>query len=327
MISYILKRAITMVFTIVIVSMVSFAIIQLPPGDYVTKLMAQIAGTGANIDPRLEAEMRMQYGLDQPMYVQYFKWVGNLFQGEFGFSYLYDEDAGRIIRDRLPVTLIISVTTLLFVWFIAVPVGIYSAMKKYSPGDYSVSFLTFLGMSIPDFLLAIMVMFFMYRYFGQSVTGLFSPEYDSAPWSFSRVLDLMKHLWVPVLIAGANNVASLIRIMRSNLLDELNKPYVETARAKGLSEARLLWKYPVRHAINPLVSTIGWVLPGLIASEVLVANVLNLPTTGPVFLQALQGQDQYLAAGFILLLSALTVIGTFISDLLLAWLDPRIRLE
>jgi peptide/nickel transport system permease protein len=327
MTSYLIKRTLIMLFTIVVVSLASFATIQLPPGDYATKLYSQIAGSGANVSPDLEERIRAQYGLDQPMYVQYFKWVRNLFQGQFGYSYTYRQDASALIGDRLPLSFVISFSTILFIWLVAIPVGIYSAVKKYSAGDYSVSFLSFLGMSIPDFLLALIFMFVSYRFFGQSVAGLFSEQYVNAPWSFAKFIDFLKHLWVPVLIGGVAGVAALIRTMRANLLDELNKPYVETARAKGMSEGSLLWKYPVRHALNPFISTIGWTLPLIISGEVLISKVLNLPTTGPVLFNALQSQDLYLAAGFILVLSVLTVIGTFISDLLLAWLDPRIRLE
>ncbi len=327
MASYLIKRTLIMLFTIVVVSIASFATIQLPPGDYASKLYSQIAGSGAKVSPDLEERIREQYGLNQPIYVQYFKWIRNLFKGQFGYSYTYKQDASALIGDRLPLSFVISFSTILFIWLVAIPVGIYSAVKKYSAGDYSVSFLSFLGMSIPDFLLALIFMFVSYRYFGQSVAGLFSEQYVNAPWSFAKLIDFLQHLWVPILIGGVAGVAALIRTMRANLLDELNKPYVETARAKGLSEARLLWKYPVRHALNPFVSTIGWTLPLIISGEVLISKVLNLPTTGPVLFNALQAQDLYLAAGFILVLSVLTVIGTFISDLLLAWLDPRIRLE
>jgi peptide/nickel transport system permease protein len=327
MTSYLIKRTLIMLFTIAVVSIASFATIQLPPGDYATKLYSQIAGSGANVSPDLEERIREQYGLNQPMHVQYFKWIRNLFRGEFGYSYTYKQDAAALIGDRLPLSFIISFSTILFIWFVAIPVGIYSAVKKYSAGDYSVSFLSFLGMSIPDFLLALIFMFVSYRFFGQSVAGLFSEQYIDAPWSFAKFIDLLNHIWVPILIGGVAGVAALIRTMRANLLDELNKPYVETARAKGLSEAGLLWKYPVRHALNPFISTIGWTLPLVISGEVLVSKVLNLPTTGPVLFNALQSQDLYLAAGFILVLSVLTVVGTFISDILLAWLDPRIRLE
>jgi peptide/nickel transport system permease protein len=327
MTSYLIKRTLIMLFTIAVVSMVSFATIQLPPGDYATKLYSQIAGTGANVSPDLEERIREQYGLNQPMHVQYFKWLRNLVRGQFGYSYTYKQDASALISDRLPLSFVISFSTIFFIWLVAIPVGIYSAVRKYSAGDYSVSFLSFLGMSVPDFLLALIFMFVSYRFFGQSVAGLFSPQYIDARWSFAKIIDFLQHLWVPILIGGVGGVAALIRTMRANLLDELNKPYVETARAKGLSETRLLWKYPVRHALNPFISTIGWTLPLVISGEVLISKVLNLPTTGPVLFNALQAQDLYLAAGFILVLSVLTVIGTFISDLLLGWLDPRIRLE
>jgi peptide/nickel transport system permease protein len=224
-------------------------------------------------------------------------------------------------------TIALSLASFLLIWILALPIGIYSAVRKYSIGDYIFTFLGFIGLAVPSFLLALICLFITQRYFGQAMIGLFSTEYADAPWSWPKFVDMLKHLWIPVFLIALGGTAGLIRTMRANLLDELNKPYVETARAKGLSEIKLLFKYPVRHALNPFISTIGWVLPSLIAGEVIVAIVLNLPTSGPVYFMALQEQDQYVAAGFILLLSILTVIGTFISDVLLALVDPRIRLQ
>ena len=328
MTSYLIKRFIIMLFTIFVVSILSFAIIQLPPGDYVTTMVDQMIGSGAKIPPGMEARIREVYGLDQPLYVQYGKWVRNIVtNGQFGYSYTFQRDAFELIRDRFPLSFIISFSTIIFVWLVALPIGIYSAVKKYSAGDYAVSFIGFLGLATPDFLLALIFLYLSYKVGGQALIGLFSPEYLNAPWSWGRVADLLRHMWIPVVIIGTSGTAGLIRTMRANLLDELNKPYVETARAKGLSEWRLIWKYPVREALNPFVSTLGWALPALISGEILVAIVLNLPTSGPILLGALEAQDLYLASGFILLLSVLTVIGTFLSDLALAWLDPRIRLE
>lgn len=326
---YLARRVVFMMFTMVFISLVTFAIIQLPPGDFVTNLVSQMISSGAGeVSPEFEASMRRLYGLDQPVYIQYFKWLRNIFtKGEFGYSFIYRRDAVDLILERMPLTLALSVSSLLFVWVTAFPIGIYSAVKQYSWGDYVVTFLGFLGMATPNFILALIFMYISYRYFGKATIGLFSPELADAPWSLAKFVDLLKHLWIPMIIVGTAGTAGLIRTMRANLLDELNKPYVETARAKGLSETRLLLKYPVRHALNPFVSTIGLALPGLISGAALTAIVLNLPTAGPVLLTAQLSQDLYVAASFFLAISALTLIGLLISDLLLAWLDPRIRLE
>ncbi|MBZ0300545.1 MAG: ABC transporter permease [Anaerolineae bacterium] len=326
---YIMRRAIYMLLTVWIISLVSFTVIQLPPGDYVTSMVSQMLGGGAsNIPPDFEEQLRAQYGLDQPIYVQYFKWIRNIvLHGDFGYSFIYKEDASFLISERLPMTLAISASSVLFIWVVALPIGIFSAVRKYSLADYLFTFIGFIGLAVPNFLLALVLMYLSYRYGGQAMIGLFSSEYASAPWSIGKFFDLLKHMWIPVVIIGTAGTAGLIRTMRANLLDELNKPYVDTARAKGLRERTLLWKYPVRHALNPFVATIGWVLPGLIAGEVIVSIVLNLPTSGPIILESLMAQDMYVASGFILVLSVLTVIGTFLSDLALAWLDPRIRLS
>jgi peptide/nickel transport system permease protein len=326
---YLLRRSLYMIFTVWVISILSFIIIQLPPGDYVTDLMSQmISQSGQSLTPEFEQRFREIYGLDQPMYVQYYKWMSNIvFKGQFGYSYAYRRDAVEIISERLPLTFVLSFSSFILVWVLAFPIGVFSAVKPYSIGDYIFTFLGFIGLTIPSFLLALICMFITYKYFGHAVIGLFSQAYEKAPWSWDKFVDFLQHLWIPVLLIGLGGTAGLIRTMRANLLDELKKPYVETARAKGLSEFKLLMKYPVRHAMNPFVSTIGWVLPGLVAGEVIVAIVLNLPTSGPVLYQALKQEDQFVAAGFILLLSALTVVGTFISDVLLALLDPRIRLE
>lgn len=318
-----------MLFTVWVITLISFAIIQLPPGDFVTNLVNQmISAGGRELAPEYVAQLREQYGLDQPMYVQYYKWLRNIVtRGSFGWSFTYRRDARELIVERLPMTFSLSFGSFILVWVIALPIGIYSAVRQYSIGDYIFTFLGFIGLAVPSFLLALIFLFISQRYFGQAMIGLFSIEYADAPWSWAKLLDMLKHLWIPVILIGLGGTAGLIRTMRANLLDELNKPYVETARSKGLPEWKLLLKYPVRHALNPFVSTIGWTLPGLVAGEVIVAIVLNLPTSGPVYFTALQRQDLYVAAGFMLLLSVLTVIGTFISDVLLAVLDPRIRLQ
>ncbi|MBZ0295663.1 MAG: ABC transporter permease [Anaerolineae bacterium] len=326
---FIAKRFAYMIFTVWIITLVSFIVIQLPPGDYVSNLVSQMVAQGADeIPPEVIAQLRAQYGLDQPVYVQYFKWLRNvIFEGNFGYSFTFQRDAGQIIGERLPMSMAISLGSVLFIWVVALPVGVYSAVNKYTLGDHIATLLGFAGLAVPNFLLALLLMYLSYRYGGQALLGLFSQEYANAPWSMGKFLDLLQHLWIPILILGTAGTAGLIRTMRANLLDELNKPYVDTARAKGVKEWRLLWKYPVRHALNPFISTIGWVLPQLVAGEVIVSIVLNLPTSGPVLFNALLAQDMYVASGFILVLSTLTVIGTFLSDLALAWLDPRIRLE
>src|SRR5690606_5631372 len=326
---FVARRLTYMALTVWVISLISFMVIQLPPGDYVTSLVSQMLGAGAReIPPEFEQQMREQYGLNQPVYVQYFKWLGNIiFKGNFGYSFVYQRDARELILERLPMTFAISFFSVVFIWVVALPIGVFSAVRKYSVADYCFTFLGFIGLAVRNFLLALILVFLSYRYVGQALIRLFSAEYADAPWSLGKVLDMLNHMWIPVIIIGTAGTAGLIRTMRANLLDELNKPYVDTARAKGLSEWRLLWKYPVRHALNPFVSTIGWVLPGLIAGEVIVSIVLNLPTSGPIILNSLMQQDMYVASGFILVLSVLTVVGTFISDLLLAWLDPRIRLS
>ncbi|MBZ0300552.1 MAG: ABC transporter permease, partial [Anaerolineae bacterium] len=272
--------------------------------------------------------LNQRFGLDQPIYVQYFKWIGNIvLRGDFGQSFDWNTPVERLLWDRMLLTVILSVATLIFTWCIAFPIGIFSAVRQYSLGDYVATFFGFLGLAIPDFLLALVLMYISFKYFNQSVGGLFSPAYVDAPWSMAKVTDLVSHLWIPMIILGTSGTASLIRVMRANLLDELRKPYVRTARAKGLPEWKVILKYPVRVALNPFVSTAGWLLPGLVSGSIIVAVVLSLPTTGPLLLRALQSQDMYLAGAFILLLSVLTMFGTLVSDIVLAWLDPRIRYE
>jgi len=328
MLSFIVRRVLIMIPTLFVVSVVSFAIIQLPPGNYLDSLEASLAAQGGSVDTAQLEAIKERYGLGEPMHVQYYEWIsGILLRGDFGRSFEWNRPVADLIWDRLGLTFLISLSTILFTWIVAIPVGIYSAVRKYSVGDYVVTFVNFIGLAIPNFLLALLLMYASYTLFGQSVGGLFSPQYADAPWSWAKVGDLIAHLWVPVVVLGTAGTAGLVRIMRANLLDELHKPYVTTARAKGLSEWRLLLRYPVRIALNPFVSTVGWSLPRLISGAIIVSVVLSLPTTGPLFLQALKSQDMYLAGSFILMLSTLTVIGTLVSDILLAWLDPRIRYD
>ncbi len=325
MLRFIIRRSLYMIVTLFAVSIVSFIVIQLPPGDYLTAYVANLASSGETVEREVIEALNQRYGLDQPIYVQYFKWVGGVLQGNFGQSFEWKQPVENIIWGRMNMTLLITASALMFTWFIAFPIGIYSAVRQYSLGDYIATTFGFLGLAIPNFLLGLVLMYIAFKYFGQSVGGLFSPGYEEAPWSIEKAVDLMSHLWIPMVILGTAGAASLIRVMRANLLDELRKPYVITARAKGLPEWKVILKYPVRIALNPFVSTIGYILPELVSGSVIVAVVLSLPTTGPLLLRALVSQDMYLAGAFILLLSVLTVIGTLVSDLLLAWLDPRIR--
>ena len=325
--SYILKRILYMIPTVIVISIISFMIIQLPPGDYLTSYIATLEQSGAMVSESEAAALRAQYGLDEPMIKQYLQWMWRLLHGDFGMSFQWNRSVGELVGQRIGLTMLISSATLIFTWAIAIPIGIYSAIKQYSLGDYVSTVFGMLGLAVPNFLLALVIMYMAYAWFGWNVTGLFSREMASAPWSIAKFIDMLKHLWVPIIVVGMSGTAQLMRIMRAGLLDELGKPYVESARAKGLPERRLVFKYPVRIAINPLISTIGWSLPAIISGETIVSVVLSLETTGPLLLRALQSQDMYLAGSFILLLSVLTVIGTLVSDVLLALVDPRIRYE
>ncbi|MFN7191922.1 MAG: ABC transporter permease [Rhodospirillales bacterium] len=328
MLRFIVSRLLWMIPSLVALSFLSFVLIELPPGDYVTTYIATLAASNEIVDQNTAADLRARFGLDQPMIVQYFKWiVGIVTEGNFGLSFEWQQPVSELIWERMSLTLLLTVSTLLLTWGLALPIGVFSAVKKYSVGDYVATFLSFLGLAIPSFLLALVLMYVAAVKFGQDVGGLFSEPYVAAPWSFGKVFDLLSHLWVPVVILAVSGTASLIRVMRANMLDELNKPYVTTARAKGLSEFALLVKYPLRVALNPFISTIAWLLPNLVSGSVIVAIVLSLPTAGPMLLQSLMSQDMYLAGAFVLLICALTLLGSLVSDILLALVDPRIRLE
>jgi len=327
MLAYILRRLLIAIGTVWVISVVSFAIIQLPPGDYVTSYIAQLMSTGSLVTQEEAENLRAQYGLDQPIYVQYAKWVWLVLQGNFGVSMEWKRPVTEVIGDRLLLTVLLALTAVIFTWILAIPIGIYSAVRQYSVGDYVFTCMGFIGLAIPNFLLALVIMYLAFAYFGASVGGLFSTEYMDAPWSLARVQDLLKHLWIPAIILSTAGSAHLIRILRANLLDELRKPYVVTARAKGLSELRAILKYPVRVALNPFISTVGYTLPYLVSGSIIVSIVLSLPTVGPLLLKALLAQDMFLAGTIVLLLGVMTVIGTLISDILLIWVDPRIRLE
>lgn len=325
MVKFILRRLLIMVPLLLIISIISFALIQLPPGDYLSSYIAQLEQSNREVSRELAMSLRHRYGLDDPFHVQYFKWITGIFQGDFGYSFEHNRPVGELIGERLLLTILITFATTLFTWVVAFPIGVYSAIKQYSVGDYFFTFLGFIGLATPNFMLALILMFVGYKFWGLSVGGLFSMQYINADWSLAKFIDLLQHLWIPVVVIGTAGTASMIRIMRANLLDELNKPYVTTARAKGLAEWKLILKYPVRVALNPFISTIGWMIPRLVSGSTITAVVLSLPTTGPLLLEALRNQDMYLAGSFILFLSTLTIFGTLISDILLAWLDPRIR--
>ncbi|UXN75928.1 ABC transporter permease (plasmid) [Devosia sp. A8/3-2] len=326
MLTFLIRRLGYMLVTPALVSVLTFIIIQLPPGDYLSSMVAGLSAEGVQVNRAFVEGMRERYGPGEPFYVQYWKWISNiLFYGDFGQSFEWNRPVATLIYERMGLTIVLSVSTLLFIWAVAFPIGIYSAIRRHSIGAHLATFVGFIGPAIPNFLIALVFMYLSFRYLGQSVGGLFSPEFENLPWSPAKVGDLISHLWIPVIVLGMAGTASLIRIMRANLLDELNKPYVVTAGAMGHPEHVLLLKYPVRVALNPFVSTVGWVLPGLVSGATITAIVLNLPTSGPMLLRSLLTRDMYLAGSFILLLSTLTVIGTLISDILLAWLDPRIR--
>jgi peptide/nickel transport system permease protein len=328
MLIFITKRIAWMIPSLFALSFLSFVLIQLPPGDYVTTYIATLAASNEAVDRNAAIELRARYGLDQPMIVQYWKWMsGIVLHGDFGLSFEWQQPVSGLIWERMALTLLLTVATLLLTWGIALPLGVYSAVEKYSVGDYVVTFFSFLGLAIPSFLLALVLMYVAAVQFGQDVGGLFSEPFRNAPWSLAKFWDLLTHLWIPVIILAVSGTASLIRVMRANMLDELSKPYVTTARAKGLSEFRLLIKYPVRIALNPFISTLTWLLPNLVSGSIIVAIVLNLPTAGPLLLQSLMSQDMYLAGAFVLLICALTLVGSLISDILLALVDPRIRLD
>ncbi len=328
MLVFIAKRFLWMIPSLFAVSFLAFVLIQLPPGDYVTTYIATLAASNEIVDQNTAAQLRERFGLGDPMLIQYFKWIwGILSRGDFGISFEWQQPVSDLIWERMALTLVLALSTLIATWAIALPIGVYSAVRKYSIGDYFFTAFTFFGLAVPSFLLALVLMYVAAVEFGQDVGGLFSPEYENASWSFAKMADLFSHLWLPVIILAVSSTASLIRVMRANMLDELPKPYVTTARAKGLSEFRLLMKYPMMIALNPFISTIAWLLPNLISGSVVVAIVLNLPTAAPLLLQALMAQDMYLAGAFVLLICALTLIGSLISDILLALVDPRIRLE
>ncbi|MGC8972451.1 MAG: ABC transporter permease [bacterium] len=325
MLGYIVYRIAIAIPLLLILSVVSFIIIQLPPGDYLTVYLNNLRLSGIQLNEDEVTRLKELYGLDKPLYMQYVIWITNFVRGNLGRSFQWNRPVNELLAERVPMTVVISILTTIFVWIVAIPIGIYSALRQYSVFDYTFTFIGYIGLSMPGFLLALILMWFLFTKFGFSMPGLFSPEYATAPWSFAKLLDMLKHIWFPIIIIGMSGTAGLIRTMRGNLLDELRKQYVITARAKGLPERKLVFKYPVRIAINPMISTIGWMFPGIVSGETLVSIVLNIQTVGPIFLRAVMSQDMYLAGSITLILSILTVIGMLVSDILLAWADPRIR--
>ena len=326
MIDYIARRILVMIPTLIAISVITFIIIQLPPGDYLTTMISEMESQGEAVDQAKIAALRAQYGLDQPMWMQYLVWIGGIIQGDFGYSFEYQLPVSDVVGDRVALTILLNFGTILFIYLVSFPIGIYSATHQYSWGDYGLTFVGFLGLATPNFLLALVLLYFANVWFGTSIGGLMDPSYIDQPWSTGKVLSVLEHLWVPVVVIGTSGTAAMIRRLRANLLDELQKQYVITARAKGMHPFKALMKYPLRMALNPFVADIGNMLPQVVSGSAVVSMVLSLPTTGPMLIGALQSQDMYLAGSFLFLLALLTVVGMLVSDLLLAVLDPRIRL-
>ncbi|MCZ6531340.1 MAG: ABC transporter permease [SAR324 cluster bacterium] len=327
MFRYTLHRLLVMIPNLLAISLITFVIIQLPPGDYLTTYVNELQAQGESVNEEKLAFLRQQYGFDRPFHEQYLTWLFGMFKGDFGHSFEYDLPVTTVVGDRVFLSFVISFATIIFTWIVSFPIGVYSATHQYSWGDHGLTFLGFLGLATPNFLLALILLYFANVYFGTSIGGLMDPRYLDLPWSWGKILSVLEHLWVPVVVIGTSNTAGMIRRLRANLLDELGKQYVITARAKGLHPFKVLVKYPLRMSLNPFIADIGNLLPQVISGSAIVAVVLSLPTTGPMMLRALQSQDMYLAGSFLMYLALLTVIGVFLSDLALMALDPRIRLE
>jgi peptide/nickel transport system permease protein len=327
MLSYLIRRVATMAVTMLVISVLVFIIIQLPPGDYLTTYIEELKAQGEVVDPKKVEFLRVEYGLDKPLAEQYLVWITGVLQGDFGYSFEFNLPVADVVGDRLWLSMVLNFSTVIFVYIVAFPIGVYSATHQYSWSDHGLTFLGFIGLATPNFLLALILLYFANVWFGTSIGGLMEPKYVDQPWTTDKVLSVLAHLWVPVVVIGTSGTAGMIRRLRANLLDELQKQYVVTGRAKGLSEGRLLVKYPMRMALNPFIADIGSLLPQVVSGSVIVSAVMSLPTTGPMLLSALQSQDMYLAGSFLIFLAALTVVGMFVSDILLAMLDPRIRLE
>ena len=327
MLNYLVRRVLTMILTMLAISVLVFVIIQLPPGDYLTTYIAELESQGEMVDPDKIKFLRQQYGLDKPMIEQYFVWVTGLVQGDLGYSFEFSLPVSEVVGDRLWLSMVLNFATILFIYVVSFPIGVYSATHQYSWGDHGLTLIGFLGLATPNFLLALVLLYMANVFFGTSIGGLMDPEFLDQPWTIDKALSVLEHLWVPVVVIGTSGTAGMIRRLRANLLDELQKQYVVTARAKGLSRGKLLVKYPLRMALNPFIADIGSMLPQVVSGSVIVSAVMSLPTTGPMLLGALQSQDMYLAGSFLMFLASLTVVGMFLSDILLTVLDPRIRLE
>jgi peptide/nickel transport system permease protein len=327
MLRFILKRLVLLPVLLLLFTLIVFALLQAPPGDFLTSYVAMLASSGSSMDAAQVEALKQQFGLDKPIYVQYLRWLGSIVRGNFGLSLEYQRPNSELIGERLLVTLLLALFAFAITWIVAIPAGIYSAMHKNTILDYFFALFNYIGVATPNFMLALILMWIAFSNFGLMITGLFSPEYIQAPWSLGRFIDLLKHIWLPAIVLGIAGTARLTRIMRANLLDELDKPYVVTARAKGMSEWKLVIKYPVRLAFNPIIGTVGWYLPQLFSGSLIVATVMNLPNIGPLLLRALIQQDMYLAGSILLIYCFLTIVGTLISDILLALFDPRIRIE
>ena len=327
MLRFIVQRLLLLPILLVLFSIIVFWLVQAPPGDFLTSYVANLASGGSSIQEEQVEALRHQFGLDQPMHIRYLRWMEGLLKGDLGYSLEYQRPNSELIGERLVLTVFLALFAFAITWIVAVPAGIYSATHQNSLLDYAFALLNYVGVATPNFMLALILMWVAFSSFGLSVTGLFSPDYIQAPWSLGRLIDLLKHIWLPGIVLGIAGTARLMRVMRANLLDELNKPYVVTARAKGMSEWKLVIKYPVRLAINPLISTIGWYLPQLFSGSLIVATVMNLPNIGPLLLRALTQRDMYLSGSILLIYCSLTIVGTLISDVLLALVDPRIRME
>jgi peptide/nickel transport system permease protein len=327
MLGYLVHRILIMIPTLIAISVVIFTIINLPPGDYFSTYIAELQSSGEAADLAKIHFLQVQYGFDRPLWEQYLYWVAGLLQGDMGYSFAYNLPVNEVVGDRLLMTFLVSFTTIIFTYVVAFPIGVYSATHQYSWSDHGLTLLGFLGLAIPSFLLALVLVYLANVYFGISIGGLMDPQYVDRPWTWSKVLSVLAHIWIPVIVIGTSGTAAMIRRLRANLLDELQKQYVVTARAKGLPPMRTLFKYPLRMALNPFISDIGSLLPHVISGAAIVSVVMSLPTTGPMLLEALRSQDMYLAGSFLMFMSFLTVIGVFISDLALAVLDPRIRLQ
>src|SRR6266852_5511324 len=327
MFGYIIQRLLIMIPTLIAISIIVFTIIHLPPGDYFTTYINELQSQGEAVDLQKIAYLKAQYGFDKPLWEQYLYWVGGLLRGDLGYSFAYNLPVNDVVGDKLFLTFIVSFATIVFTYIVAFPIGIYSATHQYSWSDHTLTLLGFLGLATPSFLLALVLLYLANVYFGISIGGLMEPRYVGQPWTWQKVFSVLAHIWIPVIVIGTAGTASMIRRLRANLLDELQKQYVVTARAKGLPPLRVLLKYPLRMALNPFISDIGSLLPHVISGAVIVSVVMALPTTGPMLLDALRSQDMYLAGSFLMFMSFLTVIGVFVSDLALAVLDPRIRLQ